>query len=362
MRVKFFPVLGPATYLHHYTNSKDKFFEWWNAVDKDYYVPRICLTYAYHGERLPDVRKMLNCSPDVEVMCDSGGYEIYKSGLDVDPHAVIQWQYRNADLAFILDVPPKTEELLRGDDTTFKPSLTKTRRNVEVYVNWLEENGAESFKLYSVIHGVVDRGQFEEWFEEIHEPYSDVFSGSSYSVAGQHITLTEVTRRAVFLRERGIKKLHLLGAGGYAKIALAVVLSRYFDEVSFDCSDPLMRSSRYASYIIPLNYVELDIGVRGERRRSLDLSDPPCFCDACNEARRRGLNLSVLRDSLKSGFISLHHIYLYKQLIKVCEFMVRNDLLEELVKVLPVKDSVKKEFNRCLDLLERGEVSLSHYF
>ena len=161
--LKYFPVLGPATYLTHYEKTRDPIMEWWNAVGKDYYIPRIGLSYPYH-KNIPDVRKFFRCREEVEVMCDSGGFEIYKKGIKLDPVTVLSWQLNNADIGFILDYPPVNNE-------DYDRCIRMTLNSVEISVKWLEKRESDikdsRFRFYSVIHGNISNGQFENWFKLI---------------------------------------------------------------------------------------------------------------------------------------------------------------------------------------------------
>jgi len=254
------------------------------------------LNYFYIRDYANDLKKRINVIPGIH-FTDSGGYQQFSQGVNLNPKDVILEQQKVGQYGIILDCPPynfKSTFQAEFDDRHFDNYLDKTKRNVDIAINNLHR---KDFRLYGVIHGILPKYQIK-WYQKLKEMYD--FYGWCISIKPPP-DVYGITRLVLFANYLGIRNLHIFGIGGYTKIQLLYYLKDMFDDefdmITYDSTSAYMQAkNKIFSYFgndntkIKTAYIGSKSAVR------TTTSIPHCDCAVCSNIDR-----SVFLDSSADG-------------------------------------------------------------
>lgn len=267
-------------------------------------------------------RKKYNIPKDFLLIGDSGGYEqathqgtAVSQGLRLDALDIVNWQKENVDIGFTLDVPPvkpdQKQNLQFTDDIKFfETCAEKSKDNAEIAHRNL---GNTNMKLYCVLQGHTKQ-QLDMWSKG-KLTFND-FDGAALSHKSTMLTWLSV--QAMYAKEHGVKRIHVLTGTGYNSTPLIAYLKKHFKQVTFDSSS-YGQGARNRSYNLPYHYkIYFGDSYNGK------IKELPCNCPICH-------NVSVedflVKTSVAGALLSLHNLYKYLEHVNFLNGIVDDDQL-----------------------------------
>ena len=266
MSIIFYPGIIPLDIIHPE-------YLWWRpeAPVKHNYA---LVSYGLFSEQYRDVRRYL--PPTLELMGDSGAFQMYTKGFSTSPHELVSWQEENCNWGVPLDV-------FIGE---FKERLKLSLRNFEEHLKYAQ--GKCKFLL--PIHGP-SASEFKEWWNAVKHLVND-YDGLAVPSIGPSSTIP--SRYSVHPLHRSIPigfcigktdVLHNFAVGvDKSKLILLTWTQRYLKRVSIDahtCSFPsfsrLYRLPKFWDKKIDLSSKER----KSKNLRRAKLTKLPCLCPAC---------------------------------------------------------------------------------
>jgi tRNA-guanine family transglycosylase len=259
------------------------------------------------------------------VFIDSGGYQIIRQKISIDPKTVFDFQNINADIGLILDIPPVDENLnVVKDLSLFMKYTQKTKHNIDMIIN-----RERDFKLYTVLQGET-KDQLELWWKECVEPYLDLLDGVAVSVKPPSNLMYGLVRHLAFLKETGYNgNIHLLGMSGWKMLAILTLIAHYWRGiVSFDSSTYIFHAKTEPRYHLFNGYV-INISMKHGLGKNTpeNLKEMPCDCPVCKfiEEKMGGWSL-VVRGGGSSASrmlpVAIHNLYVQLRLLKTFKVLV----------------------------------------
>jgi len=305
-------------------------FCWWKK-DSHFYYPSLLIS-AYYGMKYPNFRKHFEIGDDILFIGDSGGFQAWSKGEQLEPIQVLRWLENNADVALTLDVPPPMSSMQarRLSWEGFKSSAKQSARNYEIMSRNRENYDV---KFVKVLHGV----SVEE-LEYFYNLVKDIeFDGWSLAPKPPSNPLS-IAAQFSFLFEKGelddIDWLHILGVSGSSTMPLVYYIKSKLNaknNFSFDSSS-WATGYLYRRVIFPFTFFnegELQIGKNPGKKLSVGPHNyekfdgiMPCFCPICSKVNIEDL---VSGSSVRGGLlISLHNLYSILQLCQFLNFLSRD--------------------------------------
>lgn len=320
------------------------------------------LTWTQSNQMPDDVtRARLDMSPeDMFVFADSGGFQV-KSFPDmcvvdspdlhsweekrIMPERLLEWQAKNASAGAILDFSPykvesnqgKTEgigDVDRRDfyDVLFEPNLETTIDNAERMYDHRQRIGAEKFKLYNVLHGIMPFDETEDPRRYIREWYNAVKDIGHFDGWGVGTGSTNIGKLAVnlaFIAENiDEDHLHFFGTGslGYRAVIEYWRLWKGDEFAVTSDSTSFEVGSQYRQFFNTLIHGnDLSVSSRAEDRENIIADVTPCTCSVCHHMERMyGPEWVWDRDDAQIGVaINLHNLNQLFQRHRMVKTLVR---------------------------------------
>lgn len=206
-------------------------------TDKAIFFHEHALTSYHISKRFTDFRNMQRLRKDVTLWADSGGYTIATKGAKIDPREAIEWQEKNSNCAFTLDIPPT--KVTAGNQISPGKNERLTLSEFEHHAQITRENNIifdklrkrDDLYLYNVIHGY-NIDTYNLWWDYV---TSDTkFEGFATGIKPPGDCLLQAFA-IMFLYDKGVReRIHLLGIAGITVIPVIVWASQYIDKMSFD--------------------------------------------------------------------------------------------------------------------------------
>lgn len=333
----------PAISVMEKKRIKEKYktfnLSWWD--EQSFFKHNALLCSAFYGMKdCWNYREEYKIPKDFLLIADSGGFEQATQKIRIEPINVLKWQENNANIAFILDVPPINPENLQPiqDLQTFTKYAEATKRNADIAQRNRTNN---DMKLYYVLQGNTKQ-KMDLWIKDVDLSHYD---GLAVGPKPPNDPL-QIALHGCYAKDKGIKIGHVLLGTGYNSVPIIVYLSKKLFPLTFDSSS-YGKGARTMSYDIPSHRLDIKFG----KSFNQNLKNLPCDCPVCS-------NISIpdfqTGKSVSGALISLHNLYLY---IKHIEFL--NNIVEdeELYLRYITKYCTKKTvsaFNFINSYLEKG--------
>jgi len=224
----------------------------------------------------PDMRE------DMFIMGDSGGFQQATQGVRFSAIDIMKWLESNVTVGFILDLPPIETTGNSGlgkqmDTVTFEKRLELTVKNVETM---MEVRTKKDFKLYAILQGK-ERKDMEMWYGGL-----ESFGLIDWGISPKTGKPKDCVEMALFLRERGVKNIHVLGVSNMKATAVLGCISDSFETLTYD-SRKWASGTMYGTYWNPYTRayaVEMMVREGGH-------PGPICECPFCLKMEEPGANL-----------------------------------------------------------------------
>ena len=282
----YFPSIPIGKYKTLVKEHPEMFF--WTE-DALYKHPRILCSYALVGDIL-DLRRVMRISQDVTVMIDSGGFQYLTSKSVNDPHDVIEYENRNADIGVCLDYPPYTD-VSKKNVSEFDKCLNLSVQSYRVCL----DNRVERILLYAPIHGI-GQDSFQKWFDRVRE-IGD-FDGYCFSLSasrGKDIVLEAVK---ILMRNRVDKNVHFFIGGELTTYILVSRLAKVYPglvSVDMASNELLGGMSKFMfGFDKALNIGDKYLNIK-----------PYCGCPFCTSEVVRKCNM----DDYRNYYVSMHNVW-----------------------------------------------------
>jgi len=285
---------------------------WWEPKSIFHYDAM--LMSSYYGMKWWNFRDYFNIPRrDFLLVADSGGFQQLTSGERIEPISVLRWQENNADIGFILDIPPLNPKTLgpAGDFSFFKKCALKTARNAEIMDKHREK---EDFLLYSIVQGGSVK-ELEYWYGCLKDFSFDGICGSPKPPNDP----MQVALHIAFAHSKGAKRAHILLGTGSAATPVNVYGSKLFDLFTFDSSS-YATGSKLRKYELP--YSDEAIYFSTLSGRKVKLERLPCDCPVCRLATPDDL---AADGSVPGALISLHNLYNYLRKINLLSSLASDE-------------------------------------
>lgn len=379
----FVPAAGTQL-MHHWNNShiyKGQDFKFWS--DSSVFKYPYLLTSAFFGmeERFESVnyREQIKYPKDLLHIGDSGGFQMVTQDFNPDPTRVLRWLESNCDIGMNLDIPITA----KGHGTIppmniFKEALDKSVKNFDVFQQCRDDDS--KLKLYNILHGQTIE-YMDVWYDGVKD-----FSFEGWAIGIKPPSPFMMGLAFLYLYEKGVLDnthgLHFFGTSGYKVIPLICYISKKilknklvtFDSASYNIG------SMFRKYYLPLKISGSNSIFFGDRYvENENIKDLPCMCPACELFSVDDYN----RIDYGGPLISLHNLYQYISITKICNGLVNNlDKLDTMLKVFGsnnndalqsilfveygIEHGVKKAYDRFREFFtirgkEVKEKSLLHY-
>ncbi|MFQ6119080.1 MAG: hypothetical protein ACE5KE_04225 [Methanosarcinales archaeon] len=306
---------------------------WW--TDHYFKYPYVLISAGQHHME-KNMREKRKFGKDVNVMSDSGGYQIASGFLEhINFLDVLRWQEANSDMGLIIDIPPvkfysDSKYSTFGDMKHFKKTLERTKVNAEMAMKYRQR---KEFKLFGVVQGY-DYKTINMWFDRINEVGE--FDGWALSPKWTNIGLISAFY-GCWVLDKGIKEpIHYLGISGLKQIIpILTYISKYIKQnISFD-SGFITSGNMFRKYMNPfgLMYIRLltKDSVRKDGMIDKDFKTT-CPCPVC----RNGVEFYT-DNSLGSMKMNLHNLYWMINYINFIQSIKhRDDDIMRLVKLFGI--------------------------
>lgn len=277
--------------------KKSYTLDWW--TENSIFRYNSLLVSAYYGMDVWDFREHYKIPPRKDgflFVADSGGWQIASQQVKIDPLEILRWQEHNADVGFLLDVPPVEPGTYMSyvDFNKFKDCATMAKRNYEIVHSRRRSNDLE---LLKPIHG----GTMKElnYFWDVVKDLE--FEGVAFSP--KPATPMTIALELCFGYNKGVDIVHLFTGTGLNTIPVVVYARKMFERLTFDSSSFSVQGARFRSYCNPYY---LSSGITFGRGYQSTLDKLPCDCPVCSLATVDDLNSD---GSLAGGLIALHNLW-----------------------------------------------------
>jgi hypothetical protein len=346
---------------------------WWEDHSIIKY-PSCLISYKYaldSPNSYNNVRKNYRIPDDVEVFVDSGAFTAVSRKIVLDPKNVFNWQERNGDVAFILDVIPADVEIAStvGRQVVkhygfeeFKKNAQETYKNCEIFFN-LRKN--KHPKIYAITHGIPIRNLITNELEEMYEYWYDIlkdfpFDGWATGFKPVHNPLLQAVALMKLYDKGHRENIHLLGVAAAKTIPVMIWAKRYIKNITFD-------GTRYGHgamtrmYFYPENITDFKFwGDKKFRQPGKGISwdyesgKVNCKCKVCEIVKENVGNLLFYNSSgsFPGALIGLHNILVHENLVNGYE--KRKHDYKEFIAFLQqhTKKQSFKEAKSAIDFIE----------
>ena len=284
---------------------------WWQQNSFFQYPAMLCSAF-YGIKDCWNYREHYNIPKDVLLVADSGGFEQLTQNTRIEALDVLKWQENNADVGFVLDVPPLNPVTLGplDDFSLFTKCAETTKRNAEIA---LRNRTNDKMKLYYVIQGS-NRKELSHWIDRVD---LTVFDGVALSFKPPNDPL-QIALLSSFTNEKQIANIHILLGTGHNVVPIIIYVSKYFRSLTFDSSS-YGKGARTMTYDLPFR-LQTQFG----RAYNNKLKILPCNCPVCSNLT---INDFQRGDSVSGALISLHNLYLYIQHVEFLKAIVEDEEL-----------------------------------
>ena len=277
------------------------------------------VTYNWREEAFVD--------DDVLVIGDSGGFQMASKGKYINPIDVINWQLKNVDIAFPLDLPAKTA--ITGKPMTideFVECAKITAKNIDIIYDIVKSS---RIRFYLILHGNTNKKK-EAWWKIAVEPYLDIADGIAVGTDPPS-SYKQVMIDLGYMYEKGIENVHILGVGGFKTMIPMVYYSDKFKLLTTDSSTPLSMIGR-ATIMIPGDHRKIRIGRVG-LKKNINFNNLLCNCPACTEAKKDGYtNIFDLSHKEKIFYVRIHNLFWYITFIDKMHWLKESNKLFDYAK------------------------------
>lgn len=276
------------------------------------------LMSAFYGMKWWDFRDHFKIPrKNFTLVADSGGFQQNTTGERIDPVAVLKWQEMNADIGFILDIPPK--DPVTGIATKDLNHLTKcavqTALNAE---RALRNRKNEDMLLYGILQGG-DPEQFKIWIKEFDSRELE-FDGYCASLQPPSDPM-QVALHTTFLHNYGIKKVHIFGGTGADVTPVIIYAAKLFDLFTFDSSSYAV-GSKFRKYFLPNLTMRDSIHFATKSEGATKIKNLPCDCPVCQISSVKHM---FSDGSVPGALISLHNLYIYIRFLNMLTYLSDDD-------------------------------------
>jgi len=295
------------------------------------------LCSAFYGmEDHWNYREEYNIPKDFLLIGDSGGFEQLTQGVRIEPIDVLKWQENNVDIALTLDVPPADPSnwALTPDNVFFGKCAEASQRNAEIALR-----NRKDLKLYYVVQGYSFE-QLDKWSNNNLLEYDGVALSFKAPINAEKSMC--LVNQAMYVKEKGVKNIHILTGTGFNIVPIIVYLKKYFDKVTFDSSSYGM-GARNMQYNLPHRY-KLFFG----RAYNNKVKTLPCDCPVCKAVSIADFQTGT---SISGALLSLHNLYNYIQHVNFLDAIVED---EELFTHY-VKHHTNEKTQKAFDFLKSCE-------
>jgi len=299
-------LFAPTWMRGGWNNSRGERFggftlDWW--TDTAMFSYDALMVSAYYGMENPDFREYYKIPrKDFLFIADSGGFQISRHDIALEPADIIKWMEKNVDVGLTLDDPPTPEERTNLTLDLLKPHGMKSRRNYEVmHRSWKSDD----LELLKVIQG--DNVEQLEWWWDLMADLE--FDGAS--IACRPPTPGQTAMGLGFMMHNDVKKVHVLLGTGDATIPVIIYARKWFDRLTVDSASFSLAGARYRTYYLPFARTQaLEFG----RQFTSTVKHLPCDCPVCRMATIDDMNIErggheTKTASLSGGLIALHNLY-----------------------------------------------------
>lgn len=211
------------------------------------------LVTAGHHYKKMDLRQRMGLDDSVQVMGDSGGFQLATGAIKWDPtfkETIFKWLEANSDLAMNLDLPPRVT--LAGK---FQECLDISVENFKYF----EKNQTGKTAFLNVLQGD-DEATYNIWYNKVKDfQFSGWAFGNCRKVNNLMYALALMIKNKEFLKP-GCNYLHILGASKLYDFFLYEYLQKCLNtytggkvQVSTDSSSPALMTV-YGGYYFDADY------------------------------------------------------------------------------------------------------------
>jgi len=326
--MKFYPALSGPQALNYGQLPPE--YLWWRE-ECPVHIPKLLISYGIllilHGKVPINTRSDLKAE-NVEVMVDSGGYQIMTKGISIDVEALTRWQMQNGDYIIALDVPVAVKDM--GDIDKLVKHAKKSAENYATQIKIMGDIARE--KLFLPLHGRYEH-QYEKWWEIAIEPFLDKVFGVALALRVKNAV--EVVRGLNYLKSKGVKNVHLLAATGFKMMTAAMLFNKHFKFLSTDSSTFSMLAARGGIFPPYTRGSTVKVGRKGMKTTSYDGLE--CRCPACARFLNGQVGNALKLNSLERyAVIMLHNLYWMASFIDYLHWLERFGGLEDFAeKTIP---------------------------
>jgi hypothetical protein len=211
------------------------------------------LVTAGHHYKKMDLRDRMGLDPSVQVLGDSGGFQLATGAIKWDPsfkETIFKWLEANSDIAMNLDLPPRVT--LEGK---FQECLDISLENFKYF----EKNQTGATAFLNVLQGN-DQLTYEYWYKHVKDfNFSGWSFGNCRKVSNLMYALAIMIKNKEFLKP-DCHYLHILGASKLYDFFIYEYLQKIMNQytgnqvqVSTDSSSPALMTT-YGGYYFDADY------------------------------------------------------------------------------------------------------------
>lgn len=320
---------GNVIYLPVFHDFKGH--NWWGGKFFNYPYVLISPVHYFGNSNLREDSKM----KDAFVVSDSGGYQKAMGKFDqkINVVDILRWQENNADVGFILDVPPLKLKgryggsLELGGNKVFDKSLDETFKNAKMAVEYKEK---KDFELYGVVQGN-SFDQLRKWHTKMSELDFPGWAFAPKFVKENPIMAVDCLCYA--MENIPDKPIHFFGFSFFEIVAVLVYASKWLKKITFD-SGTFLKGAIGRKYAVPFHPTfNLNFGMYKSEttgKKPPIYSELPCDCPVCSNT-----DIKIIYDydspSLGGIIISLHNLFWFVQQVNFLN-VVRKENEEEFRK------------------------------
>jgi|GEM_PF-4288500 len=284
-----------------------------STIHKDeslYFYPGVLTSYDYWKNKFDEIER----SDTNSVICDSGAIQVKSRKAEINPTEVAKFYDANESIKIGIgldDIPVAIDADINAVVGTFN-SLHKFREMAHNTLDNLEKMAKVNpdVNLYNILQIGKRFNQGKEWYKIV----SDIDLDGWCLAVKPASEMQSLVFGLAFLAQKGAKNVHILGRGGMPSMAVIMYAKNWFDNITFDCSEPA--GYRHWQLRMPYNFnVRVSLGTE-KRNENITKKRFPCTCPIC-----KNITIDKEMPGSSNRLYELHNIYQRIMLCRQLDFL-----------------------------------------
>ena len=275
------------------------------------------LTVGMRKNGTPPIRVVDGRTVDLQIMADSGGFQIATGAADfVDPRDLIKWYNENVDCGMVLDIPlPHTVSI---EDSN------RAARVQKMSTDFFLSEAREDLRFINVLHGGSLEARMRYW-DIVHDDRIKALAFAGYK-DNPVAMASQLYKLAYQAYDRGYRHIHTLGVFNLGMQASILWIARMFRDAgkadmvfTSDASTHLMSGKNKIFHTqLGMDWAPKRMLIGDRNRFPTITSQLHCQCPVCRVLKYEDV-MNVLDNALIRFLLSTHNLF---EIVRYCNQLV----------------------------------------